>query len=179
MTLANIQNAIYKNTLTTSASYTNANMLLDLNNAAERCHAIIRKHIDNFRPTAWTASDLTTGTALPVFDVLFHELIALWPSYQMSVINNLPSANGFLIRINALEKSMEEFYHGRNYEVFTVTIASPGVFFKMNHGLKKNDRISFITSGALPTGLSVDTFYWIISDGLDDDNFQVSATRDG
>ena len=49
----------------------------------------------------------------------------------------------------------------------------------MNHGLKKNDRISFITSGALPTGLSVDTFYWIISDGLDDDNFQVSATRDG
>jgi len=76
-------------------------------------------------------------------------------------------------------KDLNEFYGNRNYQVFTVTIASPGVFTKDNHGLFAGNKISIVTSGALPTGLSVDTFYYVISDGLTDDAFKVASTKTG
>lgn len=179
MTLGNIQTAIFRNTGTDSTNYPVATMAIDLNNAAERVHSLIRKYIDNFRPTAWAGSDITTGTATPVFDALFHELVALWPSYNYTVAHALPSANGYLTQIQYLEKKLEEFYGSRNYYVFTVTIASPGVLTRRKHGLSSGDRISIVTSGALPTGLSVDTFYFVISDGLLEDDFRVSSTKDG
>lgn len=62
---------------------------------------------------------------------------------------------------------------------FTVTIASPGVFTLNNHGLTVNDRVQFTTTGALPTGLSTATTYYVISSGLTANNFQVSASLSG
>ena len=62
---------------------------------------------------------------------------------------------------------------------FTVTIASPGVFSLKDHGFLVDDQVVFTTSGALPTGLSVDTWYWIIPEGFDSDTFRVSATERG
>jgi microcystin-dependent protein len=62
---------------------------------------------------------------------------------------------------------------------FTVTIATPAVFTLTSHGLKVNDKVYFTTTGALPTGLSVDTIYYIISAGLTASDFQVSTTRGG
>lgn len=174
-----MKNYVYKRTGTSSSSFSATNMLIALNNGYERVNTLMRKWIDNYRPTLWTSSDLSTGTATPVCDSLFHELIPLWASYQHATDKNLPNAGGLLNEIGMKEKELEEFYGNRDYRVFTVTIASPGVFTLKNHDLLDDDRISFITSGALPTGLSVDTFYYIISDGLDDDNFRVSATRDG
>lgn len=179
MTLADIKNYVYRRTKTTSVSFPAADMLIAVNNAYERVNSIMRKWIDNYRPTLWTSSDLSTGTATPVVDSLFHEILPLWICYQYAIENVLPAANGFLQEIGLKEKELEEFYGNRNYRVFTVTIASPGVFLLKNHDLITDDRVSFITSGALPTGLSVDTFYYVISSGLDDDNFRVSSTRNG
>ncbi len=62
---------------------------------------------------------------------------------------------------------------------FTVTIASPAVFSKTAHGLAAGDAVYFTTSGALPTGLSTNTIYYVISAGLTADNFEVSTTRGG
>ena len=62
---------------------------------------------------------------------------------------------------------------------FTVTIASPGVFTVTGHGLAAGDTVVFTTSGALPTGLSENTVYYVISAGLTADEFQVSATFGG
>lgn len=76
-------------------------------------------------------------------------------------------------------------WHGlRSYRPFSVTIASPGVLTSESHGLKKNDKVTLTTTGALPTGLSVDTFYFVIlgtySDGTTDpDTFKLTATKDG
>ena len=72
----------------------------------------------------------------------------------------------------------------RSYRPCTVTIAAPGVFTSDRHGLEKNDKITLTTTGALPTGLSVDTFYFVIkgsySDSSNDpDTFKLSATKDG
>lgn len=64
--------------------------------------------------------------------------------------------------------------------VFTVTIASPGVFTKTAHGLVEGNVIQLATSGAdLPTGLEVDTDYYIIAAGLTTNEFQVSLTEGG
>ena len=61
----------------------------------------------------------------------------------------------------------------------TVTIASPGVFSWVGHGLVAGRPITFATSGALPTGLTAGTIYYVISSGLTADAFEVSATPGG
>ena len=44
----------------------------------------------------------------------------------------------------------------------TITIASPGVVTLTSHGLATGDAIYLTTTGALPTGLSANTRYWVI-----------------
>lgn len=62
---------------------------------------------------------------------------------------------------------------------FTVTIASPGVFTKAAHGLVAGDQVTFTTTGALPTGLTVGTIYYVIAAGLTANDFQVSTAING
>jgi hypothetical protein len=62
---------------------------------------------------------------------------------------------------------------------FTVTLASPGVFTRVAHGLVEGDLVHLKTTGALPTGLAVDTIYYIITAGLTVDAFQVALTKGG
>lgn len=61
----------------------------------------------------------------------------------------------------------------------TMTIASPGVVTKTAHGLKATDMIKFSTTGALPTGVTAGTTYYVIATGITADTFQFSATRGG
>jgi hypothetical protein len=62
---------------------------------------------------------------------------------------------------------------------FTVTIASPGVFTKTAHGLTAGDKLIFSTTGALPTGLTAGTTYFVIAGGLTSNDFEVSTTDGG
>jgi hypothetical protein len=59
----------------------------------------------------------------------------------------------------------------------TITIASPGVVSWTGHGMSNNDTVSLTTTGALPTGLSTHTRYWVVSKSNND--FQLAATRAG
>lgn len=61
----------------------------------------------------------------------------------------------------------------------TVTIASPGVLSLTAHGLKEGDTVYLTTTGALPTGLSANTLYYVIAAGLTANAFELSATRGG
>lgn len=61
----------------------------------------------------------------------------------------------------------------------TVTIASPAVFTLTSHGRQVDDAVYFTTTSALPTGLSINTVYYIISAGFTANTFQVSTTRGG
>lgn len=63
--------------------------------------------------------------------------------------------------------------------VVTITIASPGVVSWPDHGLEANDAVVFSTTGALPTGITAGTFYYVIETGLTDDTFRFSATLGG
>lgn len=59
----------------------------------------------------------------------------------------------------------------------TLTIASPAVFTAVSHHLLTNDVVKFTTTGALPTGLSAGTSYYVIYQTAD--TFNVSATKNG
>lgn len=61
---------------------------------------------------------------------------------------------------------------------FTVTIASPGVFTKVAHGYAVNDPVVLSTTGALPTGLTAGTVYYVKTVPTAD-TFTVSATAGG
>lgn len=56
----------------------------------------------------------------------------------------------------------------------TMTIAAPGVVTWTTHGLTTYDKVYFTTSGALPTGVSASTTYYITT--VDANSFKLSTT---
>ncbi len=64
-------------------------------------------------------------------------------------------------------------------DTFTVTVASPAVFTCTTNNFALNDVVFFSTTGALPTGLTAGTAYYVISAGLGGNVFEVSATLGG
>lgn len=66
-----------------------------------------------------------------------------------------------------------------NTTVATVTIASPGVVTFSNHGFAAGRPILFRTTGALPTGITAGTTYYVISTGLTTNTFQFATTAGG
>jgi hypothetical protein len=79
--------------------------------------------------------------------------------------STLPSAafqfarGGSLVRANY--PALRDIYI-TDVGTVTVTIATPGVFTLVAHGLATGSQVSLKTTGALPTGLSINTNYWVI-----------------
>lgn len=63
--------------------------------------------------------------------------------------------------------------------VCTMTIASPCVVSKTGHQFAASSKVRFSTTGALPTGLTAGTIYYVIAAGLTADAFEISATDGG
>ena len=61
----------------------------------------------------------------------------------------------------------------------TITIASPAVITSSGHGLIAGDTFKLTTTGALPTGITAGTTYYVIATGLTSNTFQFSATSGG
>jgi hypothetical protein len=59
----------------------------------------------------------------------------------------------------------------------TVTIASPGVVTWNSHGLSNGNAVVLTTTGALPTGLTAGTTYYVVSAAAN--TFQLAATVGG
>lgn len=59
----------------------------------------------------------------------------------------------------------------------TITIASPGVVTQTAHGLTNGTTVAFSTTGALPTGLTAGTVYYVVNAATD--TYEVSATSGG
>jgi hypothetical protein len=59
----------------------------------------------------------------------------------------------------------------------TISIASPAVITRTSHGHANGSFVYFTTTGALPTGLAIDTGYYVINAATN--TFQVSATLGG
>jgi len=64
-----------------------------------------------------------------------------------------------------------------NVQTVTMTIASPCVVTWTGHLLVNGDAVSFVTTGALPTGISVGTTYYVVNKAVN--TFQLSLTPGG
>jgi hypothetical protein len=62
---------------------------------------------------------------------------------------------------------------------FTVDVATPATFTLAAHGFVTGTPFQITTTGALPTGLAVDTTYYVITAGLVAGSFRASATLGG
>lgn len=72
-----------------------------------------------------------------------------------------------------------QFTQSTTASTVTMTIASPGVVTLATHGLAINSVVYFSTTGALPTGITAGSPYYIIAAGLTASAFEVSATLGG
>lgn len=61
----------------------------------------------------------------------------------------------------------------------TVTIATPGVVTSTAHKLVAGDTVVFSTTGALPTGITAGTTYYVLATDLAADTFKFAATAGG
>jgi len=86
-----------------------------------------------------------------------------WPTDELS------EANGLVIVYLA--------GYGTRNATATITIASPGVVTWSAHGLLNGDPVVLTTTGALPTGLTAGTTYYVSSKTAD--TFQLAATSGG
>lgn len=98
---------------------------------------------------------------------------------------NFKKKDGTSYRIRALGTYLQKYntttslWENLSTGTATITIATPGVVTSTAHGLKAGSTISFTTTGALPTGITAGTVYYVIATGLTADAFQFSATAGG
>ena len=77
-----------------------------------------------------------------------------------------------------LTRDQWAYYVGTaSQSVATISIATPGVVTWNGHGLKGGEKIQFTTTGALPTGLTASTTYYVKP--VDANTFQLSTTLGG
>ncbi len=180
MTLGNIRDHIYRATKTNSSGWGSSlsDMAIALNSWQNYVDAIMRAFNSEYASTAFSGSDISTGTIVPKFNVKYHEILPLGVELDYAGENALTSQNNKAMRFRMLESEMRRWYAARQFKVATITIAAPGVVTLDNHGFNTNDRVIFETSGALPTGLTSDTvWYYVIY--KTEHTFSLAATRDG
>lgn len=61
----------------------------------------------------------------------------------------------------------------------TITLATPAVVSLATHGLIVGEAVYFTTTGALPTGITANTVYYVISAGFGTGAFEISTTAGG
>ena len=62
--------------------------------------------------------------------------------------------------------------------IITLTLATPCVITWEGHGLEVDDRVEFSTTGALPSGITAGTDYWVLT-APTADTFTISASQGG
>ena len=115
-------------------------------------------------------------------DILASDFDYLFASPQPYLLKTAPSASWKICDGSAISRSTYATSFGilvPSLGTFTVTIATPGVFTLNSHGLIAGDQVYLTTTGALPTGLSQNTIYYVIAAGLTSNAFELSTSRGG
>lgn len=141
-----------------------------------------------------TAAEWDVGTA--PFNVVQLDFLGALPAVDGSQLLNVPSSpvGSVIAYAGLIEPSGWLFCSGQSLSrttyaalfaalsknsTVTITIATPGVVTWTAHGLVAGDRITFNTTGALPTGITAGTVYFVIATNLTADTFRISATNGG
>lgn len=99
------------------------------------------------------------------------------------MLDSLSTNQSFAYFANLVTRSLTGeslFYIGpATTAAFTVNISTPATITSAAHGLSIGDTITLTTTGALPTGLSTATTYYVITAGFTANSFQVALTSEG
>src|ERR1700757_4855286 len=89
---------------------------------------------------------------------------------KVELLNNTPTFNG-------THTTKQQADGASANATVTVTIASPGVFTDTAHGFSANQPVKFKTTGTLPTGITANTWYYVVSPTTN--TYSVAATAGG
>jgi len=101
--------------------------------------------------------------------------VKLWPS-------RVPPTNFLVLDGSAISRSTYPTLFGivvPNLGTLTMTIASPAVFTLNAHGFVAGDSVYITSTGSLPTGVTQNTLYYVISAGLATNTFELATTPGG
>ena len=120
--------------------------------------------------TAFVAAALAAlgGSSVPIGTILYSSARAT-PSGYLRCNGAAVSRTTYANLFNALVLR----------STVAISIATPGVVTWNAHGLGANDPVKFTTTGALPTGLTANTTYYVVGASVTANTFQVSATAGG
>jgi len=127
-----------------------------------------------FTTTGGLPSGITAGVEYYVIAV-DADTFKLAEKASGSAMNTFGSQSGTHTARARVHKIYESLAGSRS--TVTMTIASPCVVTWTAHGLAEDTRISFTTTGGLPTGLVAGTVYYVLSPATD--TFNVAATAGG
>jgi hypothetical protein len=112
---------------------------------------------------------------------------------SIKYVNNLWIATGISSEIRSSTNLTDWTLHVPNFDRFPKTVTAigllppktitgiqqgaPAIFNLNNHGLKRNDKVSLLTTGTLPDGLFLETEYYAIV--IDANRFSLALEPDG
>lgn len=137
-------------------------------------HAATKQYVDNSSGAAIQGAfkalkASATGTSATVTETA-DEIVLKNASNQYKTLQNV-SLSG------ALTTSGANGLDNQAPQSVTIIIASPGVITLNGHGFPANAAVVLATSGALPTGLTAGTTYYVVNPTTN--TFQLSATQGG
>jgi len=151
----------------------------------------------DFTGQTWTEISYLTklSGALVEFGMASQEVIDKAVTVYRKTISSFPVAENMVLKENS-DAGQAAFFAAASLRspyafkieweagiasvsVVTITSASPGVVTWNAHGLVAGQLVTFATTGALPTGLTPGTNYYVIASGLTTNAFSVSATLGG
>ena len=68
------------------------------------------------------------------------------------------------------------FLRAGGAQTCTISTASPAIITKTDHRLQANAIVTFSSTGTLPAGISANTEYYVLADGLTNNTFKVTET---
>jgi len=74
-------------------------------------------------PELYTSAEVATGTKVPGFNSLYHDIIPLWVSYDYGIAKGLPNVNQIMVEITRKEEALQSDYQMRDKdEVLTLRV---------------------------------------------------------
>lgn len=104
--------------------------------------------------------------------------VPTWSAGTLSAIHYADIFQGFAFVVAQYSDGlMAHHYVDKSPTTVTVSIASPGVVTWTAHGLINGQAVQLSTTGALPTGLTAGTVYYVVNKAAD--TFELAATLGG
>jgi hypothetical protein len=114
------------------------------------------------------------SSAVPVY-VVNQSYLNITTSTQTQVKTG-PGVLGALVVNTGGTTSAVKFYDGAS-SVVTISLASPGIVSWTAHGLAAGTGVTFETTGALPTGMTAGTQYFVSITTLTANSFTLADTK--